>query len=577
MSKNKQQQIDKAINNLAKYLVRHDDFELSFDRACDMLLGGIAMGYHMQGNELVDKLEHLGLWQGVHGFIFEHLVTQRNLDQGESLIDDYLKRRGWSESPTGKRYLMALNQMDLGLWEVTQVNALKSVGVVDLESSAPEVLINDTHATIAFVQGRVLVTRLPVLDGKAMISRALLDFSSEQAHHCITRLGEFKLEPGAELSQLLAQQGVAIDADQNHLAYCYARDTRARLLFVMWLLEQLDGYMDVSFDLQASGLSGWLLDDFDDYFDGQLGASNLPLNEGLEAFLQGKEFATKDELQAAISQFSNTQNQTGVVDFQGLSPEKMHSLLNRPYDTPDLVAINHNAVPQHPSLAWYYFNALLEQIGEQGVKPTAKGNLPLNLSVLIHAGAADLRTSRHQYMRQRIKSEEDDDDLHTMRIVMGLAGYLRKYKGRIVLTKKGQKARLDKHQGQAFVQLMVVYFTQFNWAYRDYAEPAPFIQHSVWFAFYLLHQHGQQWQQDSFYSSAFIQAFPMALDEFEGSEHFSQETCAASCFERRVLFDTAVYFGLCDSKSEGEQMIGRTQYLRTTVFFNDLIRWGVGE
>ena len=69
----------------------------------------------------------------------------------------------------------------------------------------------------------------------------------------------------------------------------------------------------------------------------------------------------------------------------------------------------------------------------------------------------------------------------------------------------------------------------------------------------------------------------MALDEFEGAEHFSQETCAASCFERRVLFDTAVYFGLCDSKSEGEQMIGRTQYLRPTVFFNDLIRWGVGD
>ena len=31
----------------------------------------------------------------------------------------------------------------------------------------------------------------------------------------------------------------------------------------------------------------------------------------------------------------------------------------------------------------------------------------------------------------------------------------------------------------------------------------------------------------------------MVLDEFEGSEHFSQETRAASCFERRVLFDTA--------------------------------------
>jgi hypothetical protein len=56
---------------------------------------------------------------------------------------------------------------------------------------------------------------------------------------------------------------------------------------------------------------------------------------------------------------------------------------------------------------------------------------------------------------------------------------------------------------------MVVYFTQFNWSYRDHAEAAPFIQHSVWFAFYLLHQYGQQWQQDSFYSNAFVPQYSL--------------------------------------------------------------------
>jgi hypothetical protein len=39
----------------------------------------------------------------------------------ETLIDAYLKHRGWREGPAGRRYLQALGESELKFWELTAV------------------------------------------------------------------------------------------------------------------------------------------------------------------------------------------------------------------------------------------------------------------------------------------------------------------------------------------------------------------------------------------------------------------------------------------------------------------------
>jgi hypothetical protein len=96
----------------------------------------------------------------------------------------------------------------------------------------------------------------------------------------------------------------------------------------------------------------------------------------LRQALQGKQFASEEEMHAFVQDFMARWGRRPLDDFCGLSPEQMHRLLHFPFDSPQLVVFPTQASlpPAAPLLT--LVEALLEAIGEQGLKATAKGNLP---------------------------------------------------------------------------------------------------------------------------------------------------------------------------------------------------------
>ena len=66
-------------------------------------------------------------------FILEDFFTARFGEHGErNVIDDYLKRRGWRESVPARRYLEALRDSTLSLYEVVDVVPGRHMTVRDL-------------------------------------------------------------------------------------------------------------------------------------------------------------------------------------------------------------------------------------------------------------------------------------------------------------------------------------------------------------------------------------------------------------------------------------------------------------
>ena len=66
-------------------------------------------------------------------FILEDFFTARFGEHGESnVIDDYLKRRGWRESVPVRRYLAALRDSTVSLYEVVDIVPGRYVTVRDL-------------------------------------------------------------------------------------------------------------------------------------------------------------------------------------------------------------------------------------------------------------------------------------------------------------------------------------------------------------------------------------------------------------------------------------------------------------
>ena len=96
----------------------------------------------------------------------------------------------------------------------------------------------------------------------------------------------------------------------------------------------------------------------------------------LRKALEERQFNSLEDVQAFVDQHMQQQNGRPVDDFHGLSPEQMYQMLNLPFTSPELSRFPDvlDTAPTAPLLS--LFTLLVEAIGEQGLKPTAKGNLP---------------------------------------------------------------------------------------------------------------------------------------------------------------------------------------------------------
>lgn len=151
--------------------------------------------------------------------------------------------------------------------------------------------------------------------------------------------------------------------------------------------------------------------------------------------MQGMQFESLTEVQAFVERHTQQRNQRPLDEFHGLSPEQMHRLLHFPFASPELVRLPEILTISPAAPIVTLLAMLLEAIGEDGLKPTAKGNLPQKFcreAALTYWGE-DVYRKNTRF--GGINREEDFLDLHIPRLVAELAGLIRKYKGRFILSR----------------------------------------------------------------------------------------------------------------------------------------------
>ncbi|MGI9570455.1 MAG: hypothetical protein ACR2PH_12140, partial [Desulfobulbia bacterium] len=197
------------------------------------------------------------------------------------------------------------------------------------------------------------------------------------------------------------------------------------------------------------------------------------------------------------------------------------------------------------------FLTIVDAVGECGLKATAKGNLPLKFC---KEAAQQLQQQEDdgtvRLLIGGIRSERDLDALHCTRLVAELAGFIRKYRGRFILTKKCREM-LDRRDSQGlYFELFKAYTTKFNWGYRDGHPEAELVQHSFLYTLFLLTSFGAKPRPQRFYEDKFLTAFPMALEMFPETGYSTAEESARHCYFSRALDQFAVFFGLAELKVE---------------------------
>ena len=267
--------------------------------------------------------------------------------------------------------------------------------------------------------------------------------------------------------------------------------------------------------------------------------------------MEGMQFGSLNEVQAFVGRHTQQRNQRPLDEFHGLSPEQMHRLLHFPFTSPELVR----------------FPEVLD------TKPTAKGNLPRKFCREAAPAYWGEEVYRENTRFGGINREEDFLDLHITRLTAELAGFIRKYKGKFILSRNCRTLLAGKGLAALYPRLFKAYVERFNWSYRDRYPELRFIQTAFLFTFYLLMRYGDTWRPHEFYEDSFLRAFPMLLDELPRHEIFTPEEEVRRCYTWRTLVHFVSFFGLAavepvsDERFSHEYRVKSLPLLRDTVQF----------
>ncbi|CAG1064738.1 hypothetical protein BAC1_00303 [uncultured bacterium] len=278
------------------------------------------------------------------------------------------------------------------------------------------------------------------------------------------------------------------------------------------------------------------------------------------------------EAQAVANRVMERRNWTPLAEFSGLSPGQMHRFLDFPFSSPGIASFAEglNCQPEAPVLK--LFSLLADAIGTDGLKATAKGNLPRQFCREAAMTYSEIYPDKA--LLGGINTEPDFFDLHTVRIVAGMAGLIRKYKDKFILTKKCRLA-LESSRGGVYLELFRAYTQAFNWAYCDGYSDLTIVQRSFLYTLYLLHKYGDEFRPPEFYKEKFIQAFPMALAEVPDHPYATNEKTVGRCYVFRSLEGFAEFFGLAEVKVLSKEFLMRKYEIRRSPLLDALVTFRV--
>ena len=241
-------------------------------------------------------------------------------------------------------------------------------------------------------------------------------------------------------------------------------------------------------------------------------------------------FDNLEDLNKELKKRAIAYNQSGMDDFEGLSPEQMH-VLQRDFPTDNSVLVmnklSEKELKNSPLLMQVRF--LIDKMkGGEELKLTKTGALSTKLVKEIY----DLGYLKNEMVERGISKlykEDVAEEISITRILLEISSLTKKRNGKLTLTKKGEKHAAD---GNAILEeILNVLFYKFNWAYFDGYESEDIGRVNPAFSLYLLKKYGDEKRSVNFYAEKYFRAFP----------HFKGDDVDFRCYATRT-FDRYFYF-----------------------------------
>lgn len=174
----------------------------------------------------------------------------------------------------------------------------------------------------------------------------------------------------------------------------------------------------------------------------------------------------------------------------------------------------------------------------------------------------------------KVVNEQDAWLLHTIRILLDLAGLIREQKGAFRPVKKRLHLLEKEHAGELFQRLFYTYFVKMNMAYHG-SDFAMNIQDGLPYSFYRLHQYEAKWASPELLYEWIL----LPVDQLEMKTRFDDSSYnpGVSTLEFSLL-KPLVHFGVMEERqTDTKDLFGlnRNSEFRKTTLFDRIITFNI--
>ncbi|MFC3061035.1 hypothetical protein [Paenirhodobacter populi] len=211
------------LEGLMRFLGRDDIWRERLQDVLDEHFGPAMEEFDVDFEELGDIVgDHwpMTLW----GCAFEDLLSREYGQNHENIIDQYLKRRGWSEKALNRAYIEGLRHAVISLYEVVEVQPDDGLILRNLLSDEELINVREKSATRSLKKWDKIAVRVVPRRDHHVISGGLLPFSAAAT--------EMLTDGIRQVLKLKKTQDICLDRVQLHRC--------APLFVTAWLFMELD-------------------------------------------------------------------------------------------------------------------------------------------------------------------------------------------------------------------------------------------------------------------------------------------------------------------------------------------------
>lgn len=211
------------LEGLMRFLGRDDIWRERLQDVLDEHFGPAMEEFDVDFEELGDIVgDHwpMTLW----GCAFEDLLSREYSQYHENIIDQYLKRRGWSEKALNRAYIEGLRHAVISLYEVVEVRPDDGLILRNLLSDEELINVREKSATRSLKKWDKIAVRVVPRRDHHVISGGLLPFSAAAT--------EMLTDGIRQVLKLKKTQDICLDRAQLHRC--------APLFVTAWLFTGLD-------------------------------------------------------------------------------------------------------------------------------------------------------------------------------------------------------------------------------------------------------------------------------------------------------------------------------------------------